>query len=591
MKISFLLSLAVIITTIIIYILLLRKMKKIRINIFAFFISGIICISILIFPLLEYKNIYLRIFASFIYAIRCIGMGQELSLLSKIDLTVSNGYLYFILLNFLFLAVPALTVTFIVAYLEKILASIKLMLSRNKKLYVFSEINSRSLMLAKSLENKKNSVIVFSNNRKDINIKAINFNKEVTDIKFNSNSDITFYMISNNEEKNLNDTLELIDKYKNREKTKIYVINQNEETPIILDSTDKGKITVEIISEKERAIFNLLNNKPLFLNTVGNTISILIVGCGCIGHEFLKDSIWCGIMPNYKLKILVIDTNANIIKENLSVEMPEVLTNYDIDFINEDIKSNKAINILKSKHDINYILVSMDNDDKNIDTAITLRRFFLREFDREPVINLFIENEYKQEEILRLSNEKGYAYNLNAFGSIKDLYFKNSIIDSKLENLATKIHLSYDSEDINLERYNLREYNKRSSRACALHIKYKLYSVLGDKYTSDMEENQKLFRSMYSKDIENMLIENEHNRWLAYTRSIGYVYVSPREVEKYYQKNKHYIHYLARRHPALVEFDKLDDVSKRLSVITSKNIDLKESDKMIIKSIYKSINL
>ena len=82
-------------------------------------------------------------------------------------------------------------------------------------------------------------------------------------------------------------------------------------------------------------------------------------------------------------------------------------------------------------------------------------------------------------------------------------------MDSELEKIAIQIHLSYDPEDKNLQRYNLREYNKRSSRASALHIKYKLYSILEDKYTNNMRNNLKLFREIYSKKI---------TRWIRYIR-------------------------------------------------------------------------
>ena len=293
----------------------------------------------------------------------------------------------------------------------------------------------------------------------------------------------------------------------------------------------------------------------------------------------------------YKLKILVVDIKADSIKENINVESPELLDNYDISFLNADIKSNEAIELLKLKNDINYILVSMDTDNKNIDTAIRLRQLFLREFDREPVINLWIENEYKQEQVLRLANEKQDTYNLNAFGSLEDLYNRNSIIDSELEKLAVQVHLSYNPEDKDLEKYNLREYNKKSSRACALHIKYKLYSILKDKFSDDMKENQKCFREMYSPKIEEALAKNEHDRWVAYMRSIGYVCASIDKVENYYKNCNHYINYLAKMHPALVEYDKLDGISKELSRITSKEVNLKENDSRIIKNIYKEINL
>jgi hypothetical protein len=368
-------------------------------------------------------------------------------------------------------------------------------------------------------------------------------------------------------------------------------VNQSEETPVILDSMDKGNITVEIINETERAVFNLLNNTPLFLNTVDKTISILIVGCGNVGKEFLRDSVWCGMMPNYKLRFLVIDIKADIIKDNISVEMPELLSNYDITFVNADIKSNKAIEMINNRGDVNYILVSTDSDDKNIDVAIMLRRLYLRNFNREPIINLYIENDIKNKEIIRLSNEKNNGYNLNAFGSMKELYEQNSIIDSELEKLAKEVHWAYDPDDKDLKRYNLREYNKRSSRASAVHIKYRLKAVLGDNYTLDMKENQRLFKEKYNDKMEEILSRNEHDRWSAYTRSIGYVYVSCKEVAKYYKSNKHYVDYLARRHPALVEYDELDNVSKELSKITSKEVDLKESDTVIIRLLKDKIEL
>ena len=591
MKISFILCLTIIIISIIY--LLFRRKNNLKTNIAVGFITCIISISILIFPLLEYTNDFIRGLASFIYAIKSIVMEQDLSVLARMNLSSMMEYFYLILLIILFLLTPALTVSFIVSYLERIISNLKFIMSKNKKLYVFSELNDKSIILSKNLGNKKKIAIIFCNvqDKKDIGIKSIKLSDRVENIKFNSKSDITFYMVDANEEDNLNATLSLIDKYKTFNKIKINVVNRTEETPVILDSMDKGNITVEIINETERAVFNLLNNTPLFLNTVDKTISILIVGCGNVGKEFLRDSVWCGMMPNYKLRFLVIDINTDTIKDNILVEMPELLSNYDITFVNADIKSNKAIDVINDRADVNYILVSTDSDDKNIDIAIMLRRLYLRNFNREPIINLYIENDIKNKEIIRLSNEKNNGYNLNAFGSMKELYEQNSIIDSELEKIAKEIHLAYDPNDKDLKRYNLREYNKRSSRASAVHIKYRLKAVLGDNYTLDMKENQRLFKEKYNDKIEEILSRNEHDRWSAYTRSMGYVYVSCKEVAKYYKSNKHYVDYLARRHPALVEYDQLDNVSKELSKITSKEVDLKESDTVIIRLLKDKIEL
>ena len=592
MKLAFILCLIVWIIAIIIYFLFLREKKNLKLNIITAFIACIISNMILIFPFLEYDKLDLKILMSFISSIKCAVMDQDIDFLSNVNLNSLLGHVYFVAVNILFLITPALTVSFIISYLEKLVDHVKFSLSKKKRTIIFSELNDKSLILARDYVNDKKCSIVFANvkEKNDIKIKSIKLLEKVTDIKINSKNEVIFYIISSNEEKNLNEALELIDKYKDRDNTKIYVLDDNEEAPIILDSTDKGKIDVDIINEKERAIFNLLSNKPLFLNAINKTISILIVGCGNIGKEFLRDSVWCSMLPNYKLKILVIDNNADIIKEKINVEMPELLNNYDITFVNEDIKSNKSIEMIKSNNDINYIMVSMENDDKNIETAIMLRRLFLREFDREPIINLYIENDFKQEQVISLSNERGDSYKLNAFGSIDDLYRQNNIVDIELEKLAQQIHLTYDPLDKELKRYNSREYNKRTSRACALHIKYKLFAVLGDKYTEDMNKNLELFRKKYNSKIEQELSKNEHDRWNAYMRSIGYVYVSTDEVKNYYKKTKHHVNYLARMHPALVSYDKLDDVSKELSKITSKNINLKDSDIKIVR-LLKTIDL
>ena len=164
-------------------------------------------------------------------------------------------------------------------------------------------------------------------------------------------------------------------------------------------------------------------------------------------------------------------------------------------------------------------------------------------------------------------------------------------MNSALEELAVQIHLFYDPEEIKLKRYNMLEYNKKSSRASALHIKYKLYAILKENMTEDMKENQRLFNEMYSKEIEDLLTVNEHERWNAYMRRIGYVQASIDEVENYYPKTKCQIYYLARMHPALVEFNQLDEVSKELSRICQKDIDLKDNDRQIVQGLQTKIKL
>ena len=88
-----------------------------------------------------------------------------------------------------------------------------------------------------------------------------------------------------------------------------------------------------------------------------------------------------------------------------------------------------------------------------------------------------------------------------------------------------------------------------------------------------------------------MLTRNEHDRWTAYTRSIGYVHASIEDVKSYYPKTNHYVYYLARMHPALVTFEELDKLSDDLSKITGKEIDMVDSDRQIVKFINERVVL
>lgn len=539
--------------------------KKYKINTkYKFLITmGIclLCLAVLVYPLFDINDVIIKITTAIYFALKSITLNEEIDILANIGLNNLFGWIYFLWVNFFLIALPFFTVSTLMAFISDLFADLKIKKIKNKDLYIFSEMNEKSLTIANCYENIPNSAIIFTNvnDNNSKSIKSINLSERINDINFNDyNNKITLFMISKNEEQNLNDTLEIIDKYKNIS-MKVYVIN-NFEAPTILDSIDKGSLDIEIVNENERAIFSLIDSKPLYLNNINNTISILIVGCGSVGKEFLKDSIWCSVMPGYKYKALVIDLKADEIKDNIEVEMPDLLKYYDITFINADIKSKKAIDAINKQKDINYVLVSMDTERKNLDAALELRRNFIKQ-DRKPIINIWVQNDYKKEQIDRLTSDKKYSYDINAFGSIKDMYFDKRIVDSDIERLAKEIHLSHNKV---IQDYYKNEINKRSSRARALHVKYKLYFILKDKYTNNLDEDLKRYREINTKEIEDMIAENEHERWNAYMRSIGYTWVSFNELKKYYPLTKSYKDHIGKRHPALIPFKELDKLSENL---------------------------
>ena len=582
MRIAFVLSVFIIICAFFLF-----KKKKITSKYRYLILVGVgaLCVGIIVYPLLSFESEAIKVINAFYIAIKSISLGGNIEILSKIDLSNIRGWIYFIWINGLYLALPLLAASTIIAFINDLFTGYRLKRIKNKDVFIFSEMNEKSIFIAENYSNKKKCAIIFADtenvkNSKENTFKSIKLSEKINEIDFSDYSNLTIYMISEDEELNLNNTLELIDKNKNK-KMKIYVVNSSKEAPAILDSTDKGMLDIEIVNETERAIFSLLDDKPIYIDSINNSISLLIAGCGHVGKEFLKDSLWCGQMINHSFKALIIDTKADEIKKTLEAEVPGILNDFDLKFINADINSIEAINSIKLVPDINYILVSMDTDRKNVETAINLRRLFIKLFNRKPSINIWVQNEYKKEQINKLVNEKASSYEINAFGSIKDMYFDKRIVDSDIEKIAQKIHLAYSN---NLDNYYSSEYNKHSSRASGLHIKYKLYSVLEEKYTNDFDKNIELFKEVYNKKIEDLLAKNEHDRWNVYMRTIGYTLATIEDVKKYYPLLGKHIDNLGRRHPAIVPFEELDNVSKELQKLGI-NKDLKASDYDIVNMI------
>ena len=156
----------------------------------------------------------------------------------------------------------------------------------------------------------------------------------------------------------------------------MYFITNESLSSTILDSVNKGNIQLEIVNEIERAVCEVLQEKPLYLNAINHKISVLIVGAGKVGTEFLKAITWCGQIIGYDLEINVIDIRANQIKEEITLRCPELISNYQFHFITVDVNSCQMKEELDNLKDINYIIVTLSNENDSLSTAIYLRRYF-----------------------------------------------------------------------------------------------------------------------------------------------------------------------------------------------------------------------
>lgn len=563
-----------------------RKIQKKAVTIT--FIGVLVATGCLVFPLYQDNDQISNLINTIFYTVGTPTMTGEFEILENVPKELSPVYEY--ILYFYCVLSPILTAGVIITFLESKLDEIKANAKRKKTVHIFSEINEKSVTLLETMKNKNNVIIICDQeNKKEYrerikNKEGIILKKKITDLDLNRyNGKIKIYEISENQDENLNQTLSLLEQHKaTKRDITIYIFSSNEEAQIILDSAEKNRIKTILINEAQQMIYRMLDEIPLYKNTKNNTISALIVGAGRIGTEAIKAISWCGQMIDYQLEINIIDKNANQIKKEFQNKYPELSEpNYQIKFHEVDINSIDSTEVLEKEcQKTNYIVIALQEDRNNLNCAIQLRRYFLRKSSK-PIINVVIENEEKKKQIETLKNETGNHYDFHPFGSIKELYGKTNILNEQIEEKAKRVHLAYNPSDKKLKEYYKIEYYKKSSRAFALHIKYKMYSILKE----ESNNLEKIKKAIENPAIQDQLVKNEHDRWNAYMRSECYKKATIKEVEQYYKDTNHHVHHLARLHPGLTDYDKLDEISKQLSKIRNKKIDLKQSDYDIVKKI------
>jgi len=581
---------AVILALISIAITICIEIKEYKKNGFSF-IKAMIGVSTALFflnlALFNDLNRFSKCLSSMLFTLQTMTISEDFSLINTVATDIFMNKVYVIITYILYFVAPLLSATTILSLFENTFSKLILRCSLKSEYHIFSQINKKSMMLVSNIidTNPSAKIILMdkSNRKTDLikNKRILKLDEKINDINLHKIKKKKYlYFVSDDEEENLNESLEYIDKLKECEKVKVYLLNDTDQAYMIMDTVmsnyyekSENKIPnleVEIINEKERIILQRLNILPLKKIFHQKEVTILIVGCGKFGSMFLKNIIWCFQIIGFNIKIIVVEKDYQNKKDKINLKFLHMIEKYNIKFIDKSIEDVILEDSLKEEN-INYAMISTGEDSNNFNVAIALRRYFLIN-NQDPIIDVFIHNSYKSKIISTLKNEDNNDYNINAFGDIKNTYFSNSIIDTNIEQMAKKIHSISFENDENLIEFYKSEYNRKSSRALAIHIKYKLYSILLEQYTGNIEtdiENYK--KSITNQDVIKALAENEHDRWMAYMYADGYQAASMKQVENYYLKlGKKHKYTLAKLHPALVENSNLRNTQQQLEDLIEK---------------------
>lgn len=504
------------------------------------------------------------------------------------------GNLYYCYTSVLFVIGPILTMGFILSFFKEVTASFNYRILKTKRdIYVFSELNEKSLSLAQDVvlhseKTKHKCVVVFADvyeKNEESNFELINKAKyigaictkrDITQIwlKFDRRITRKIYLIGENQDENVQQALALIetcreDERYNSDKTQIYLFSTTVESEALLNSVDCGKLKIRRVNENYNFAITTLRQYSIFEKAQetdnGKEINILIVGMGAYGTELLKTLCWMGQMPGYRLKVHVFDKEQNGERKFKSIA-PE-LVKYNDSTENEEpyykVVFHDSVNVneyafqeeTSELDDVSMAFVTLGDDELNIETAMKLRVQFGRNSKIKgtavpPILTVVYSHEKTEATKNGLKNMKEQDYGITFIGDISSVYSLANVEQEKLENMGMTCHMhwaevSAESEkteelkkqklDKERGKFNRFEYFRRSSIAEAVY--YEIRKSLG------------ITASAFT---EQTLQEFEHKRWMAYMRAEGYIGGVEGDRDD-----------IAKTHCDLIHYSKLPDDEKK----------------------------
>ncbi len=480
---------------------------------------------------------------------------------------------YTAVFSVLFVSAPLLTFGFVLSFFKNVSAYKRYITHYNSNVYIFSELNGKSLALAQSLyEGDKNRFFVFTDVfekeeeqsyelvEKAKEIGAVCFKKDIVTINFSFHSkkaEISFFAIGEDESENISQALKIISNKKYGENCNLYVFSTQVEAEILLahafnENTATG-IKVRRVNSVQSLVVRTLYDtgfEKIFCKAVPNDdgikeINAVVVGMGQHGAEMTKALSWFCQMDGYRVKINSFDLDKKA-EERFVSACPELMDSehngvFDIDgeakykitvHSGVDVDSKQFDNVVMSLPETTYVFVALGNDEKNISTAVKLRTLFARQ-GYSPAIQAVVYSSDKKAALTDIKNFKGQPYDIDFIGDLKDSYSEKVILDLEVEELALKRHTKWGAEP----EFWQYDYNYKSSVASAIHYEMKCKcEIPGIKKNPADRTEEELWA----------IRKLEHCRWNAYMRSEGYVWGGT--VEKSGRND------LAKMHNCLVPF-------------------------------------
>lgn len=465
--------------------------------------------------------------------------------------------LYTALFSVLFVLAPILTFGFVLSFFKNTVAYKRYITHYCSDVFVFSELNERSLALAADLyrnKPKKRFFVftdVFERDEEQTSeqierakeLGAICFRKDIAAIDFSfhsAKSQLNFFTIGENQTENTEQALMLIKRWGSRKNTNLYVFSSQVEAEFLLaascagaKSDSDGKQTInmkvrhvdEVQSLISRTLYETGYDKifaSAYLDASGTKrICAVVLGMGHHGAAMFKALTWFCQMTGYEVEIHAFDRDM-LAEEKLRSQCPELLDFSGKTDIEGEAKYTVKIHAgvdtdteafdksVMSLPRITYVWIALGDDERNIAAAVKMRMLSGR-CGYDPEIQAIVYDSAKKEALRDITNYKGQKFNIDYMGDMKTCFSESVILNSEVEEAALRRHLKWGKES----DFWLYGYNYRSSIASAVHRKMKILCGIpgADKPPEERSDAERIPLRIL-----------EHCRWNAYMRSEGYIY-------------------------------------------------------------------
>ena len=469
---------------------------------------------------------------------------------------------------------PALTFSFVISFFKNASGHIRYVLRFFTDAYVFSELNDRSLALAKSIKNSKAhrwATIVFTDVfasedessfeliEEAKTLHAIFLKKDIQLVRFGLHSRrklLCFFVIGNDEKENIAQSLHLINHFRERKKTWLYVFSTRTECELLLNREDPGEMQVRRINAVQSLVYNHLYENGFDLFEAADraaenkaaegptAVHAVVVGMGQYGTEMVKALSWFGQMPGYRVVVDAYDSDDSA-EERFAALCPELMDEAHNGREREgdascDIRIHGGVGVsspafaeaILGAKDVCYVFISLGSDEVNIRTAVGMRVLFekIRDKNPPPMIDAVVYHENETPSVNSLKQEmpdntdmtdyKGNSYAIRFVGRVEDVYSEKTILGSAMESEAIAYHTKWaktsEAKEAETKKFYRYEYYYRSSCSAVIHVKT-LVRLLKK-------------QNVNQRDVDGMkddLMRLEHSRWNAYMRTEGYTYANP----------------------------------------------------------------